>query len=174
MLLTEQANIPLDGVVTAGGNTSSFGDGFDAAFEEQRHNWSMYGMQVDFRDVDEANTRLVKELTGETLAPLDPFAYEAIAFDLDGREPKDAALARRHLEEYRKRNERLVAIKASNPDVKTYADMFGEIQERAKALEEHSSLVSQRGGVASGLGGFVGGMAGVFRMAACRRVSSTW
>jgi hypothetical protein len=165
-------NAGLQNFVGTAGARSGFSENFSVAFDDQSRNNSLYGMEASIEAKWAANAANVARVTGEEQKsyPLGVFTSAARHAEtgnpagfwqqtMDGSASPDH---QRMWDDFVATEQKLEKLKETNPDVRTFADIWAEVKSEAQALEKRSNDISERSGLAGAIGGFAGRAAGSF------------
>lgn len=153
---------------------------FEAAYEESRVISAQFGAEVELRDAEQENIRLIRKAGGSAPASLNNFedygqygadgmmtAYTKVLRSMAGEydpESDDRAntVAQKQLSEVMgERAKQLAELKAKYPDagIKTYDELWRGVMERGAEIRRRAALhTTTSGGLASMIGSMAGGM----------------
>jgi hypothetical protein len=146
----------------SGGGFSSYGDIFDAVYDDARDNNSMFGLQRTFYDMYEANGKLVYNLTSEDIPGFAPLRFKDVARSLAAGEPLGRDETSQYTADLDAVNERLKKLQETYPEILTFDDIYAAVQAQAKATEQRAGDILARADTGGDVLGFMAGMAGAF------------
>jgi hypothetical protein len=155
------AELPSDAQFTSGPR-ATFSAAFQAAYDDQMHNWSALGMMLDFHRAEQKQLDAIYAATGQRLAPLvyRPL-YVALAKQINGDTlddtDKEALAAIQPREDY------IAKLRQTHPEIPTYQDLWNGVKANAQQYEQTAADTADRERTFGGwLGDIVGRMAGSF------------
>jgi len=154
--------------VGSAGPSSSFGENFSAAFDQQYKVDSAFSVEYELANRYNANIARIKELTGEDLSlpynTIDP-ATAIIERQL-GVTPNTIIYNNEQLadifREFDTREARVRELKALHPEVQTIDEMMADIKNMRNEVTGENSSIADRASTMGYAGNLLGSMAGSF------------
>ena len=159
----------------SGGGYSSYGDIFDAVFNDARDNNSMFGLHQTFQDIYQANSKMAFDLAGESIPGFETLRFKDVARSLAAGEElgmhetsvqMGTGFVQYETSQYTVDldavNEGLKRLQETHPEIQTFEEMYAAVQAQAKATEQRAGDVLSRASLSGDVVGFMSGMAGAF------------
>jgi hypothetical protein len=155
------AELPSDTKFSAGPSTT-VGQAFTAAFNDQLHNWSSLGLTFDFMDAEQRQLDAIYAATGQRMSPLawQPI-YLAVAKQANGEEL--SATDQEALASIKPREDYIDKLRQTHPEIPTYQELWDGVKARAAQYEQTAGEAKSREhGVISWLADMAGHIVGSF------------
>lgn len=155
------AELPSDAKFSAGPSTS-VGQAFTAAYNDQIHNWSAMGLTFDFMDAEQRQLDAIYAATGQRMSPLawQPI-YLAVAKQANGEEL--SATDQEALASIKPREDYIDKLRQTHPEIPTYQELWDGVKARAQSFDQGAAAAKSREhGVLPWLADVAGRIAGSF------------